>query len=84
MTSGLQEVVGIFPGVLRPRTGAGVEFTPLLRTSAEGGTLTYDQATTRGMFGGSSLSPNRPHFASGRSYTIAAHLEGDAPTADKE
>ncbi|MCA1685928.1 MAG: Gldg family protein, partial [Planctomycetia bacterium] len=83
VTSGLQEVVGIFPGLLRPKAGVGVEFTPLLRTNAEGGTLAYDQATTRGMLGGMSLNPVRPHFATGKAYTLAAHLEGEAPAVSK-
>ncbi len=83
-TSGLQEVVAIFGGLLRPKPGAGVEFTPLMRTNAEGGTLAYDQATTRGMMGGMSLNPSRPHFPSGRAYTLAARLQGDAPAAAPE
>ncbi len=80
-TSGLQEVVAIFAGLLRPKGGSGVEFTPLLRTSEEGGTLRYDEATTRGMFGGMTLNQNRPHFPSGRAYTLAARIQGDAPAA---
>jgi ABC-2 type transport system permease protein len=79
VTSGLQEVVAIFPGLLRPRSGAGTEFTPLLHTSAEGGTLQYSDATTRGMFGGMGLNNNRPHFATGKAYTLAAHIKGEAP-----
>ena len=84
VTSGLQEVVGIFAGLLRPKGGPGPEFTPLLRTNAEGGTLPWDKATTRSMFGGLSLMPNRPHFATGMAYTLAAHIKGDAaPDATK-
>lgn len=79
VTSGLQEVVAIFPGLLRPRGGSGPEFTPLLRTSEEGGTLAWDRATRRGMFGGMTINPDRPHFATGKSYTLAAHIKGDAP-----
>jgi ABC-2 type transport system permease protein len=79
VTSSLQEVVAIFPGLLRPKGGPGPEFTPLLRTNAEGGTLPWDKATRRGMFGGMTLSPERPHFTSGKAYTLAAHLKGDAP-----
>jgi ABC-2 type transport system permease protein len=81
VTSGLQEVVAIFPGLLRAKGGSGAEFTPLLRTSPAGGTLPWDRATRRGMFGGMTLSPDRPHFPTGQSYTLAAHIRGDAPAA---
>jgi len=82
VTSGLQEVVMIFAGLLRPRGGPGPEFTPLLQTSTKGGTLAFDQATRRNMFGGVSPSPERPHFATGRPYTLAARLKGEAPAED--
>jgi ABC-2 type transport system permease protein len=84
LTSGLQQVVAIFPGLLRPKAGSGVDFTPLLRTNDEGGTLNYRDATTQGMFGGVTLKPNRPHFPSGQSYTLAAHLRGESPVASAD
>lgn len=84
LTSGLQELVAIFPGLLRPKGGGGPEFTALLRTNPEGGTLPWDKATTRGMFGGMTLVPNRPHFPSDQAYTLAAHIKGDAPAAPDE
>ena len=80
LTSGLQEVVAIFPGMLRSKGGSGPEFTPLLRTSTEGGTLPWDKATSRGMFGGMTVNPQRPHFATGEAYTLAAHLKGAGAT----
>jgi ABC-2 type transport system permease protein len=77
ITSGLQEVVAIFPGLLRPRGGAGPEFTPLLRTDDSGGTLQWSEATRQSFFGSAGLNPNRPHFPSGVAYTLAAHIQGD-------
>ena len=79
VTSGLQEIVGIFPGMLRARGGSGPDFTPLLRTNDSGGTLPWRDATQPGMFGGMTISPSRPHFATGAAYTLAAHIKGDAP-----
>ena len=79
VTSGLQEVVGIFPGLLRQRGGPGPEFIPLLRTNDSGGTLPFRDATRSGMFGGVAVNPSRPHFASGAAYTLAARIKGDAP-----
>lgn len=79
VTSGLQEVVGIFPGQLRSKGSPGIEFTPLLRTSVSGGTLPWSEATRQGIMGVSGINPNRRHLASGIGYTLAAHLRGDAP-----
>ena len=89
VTEGLQEVVGIFPGLLRPKGGPGPEFIPLLRTNAEGGTLPWRDATRQGFMGISGINPNRRHFATGKPYVLAAHLKGDAaparmPELDKE
>lgn len=89
VTKGLQEVVMIFPGQLRPKGGAGPEFIPLLRTSRDGGTIGFSEATRQNFMGAPSINPRRRHFATGRPYVLAAHLKGDAPPdpskpADKE
>ena len=88
LTEGLQEVVAIFAGALEPRGGPGPEFVPLLRTSRAGGIVPYDRLTRRGMFGGVTINNDRPHFPTGKAYTIAAHIKGDAAPssspADKE
>lgn len=77
ITTRLQEVFLPFPGLLRERTGeGGPEFTPLLRTSDLGGTLRFDEAVQQGPFGMSRIRPDRPHFPSGRSYVVAARLQG--------
>ncbi len=88
LTAGLQEVVAIFAGALKPRGGPGPEFTPLLRTSREGGIVPYDRLTRRGMLGGVSINNDRPHIPTGQPYTLAAHIKGDpapssAPAAEK-
>ncbi len=76
-TSKLQEVFLPFPGLLREGVSSEVlEFTPLLRTSDLGGTLSFDEAVQRGPFGMSRIRPERPHFPSGRSYVVAARLQG--------
>ena len=79
--SGLQEIVALFPGLLRPRSGSGPEFIPLLQTSPDGGTISWSKLTVRGPFGGMSIDPDRPHFATGRPYTLAAHIKGEASTS---
>jgi len=83
-TSGLQEVVALFPGLLRARNGgAGPEFTPLLRTSDKGGVIEWSEAVQQGFMGVSGINPRRRHFTSGQAYTLAARVKGAAP-ADKK
>jgi ABC-2 type transport system permease protein len=86
-SSGLQEIVTLFPGLLRPKTGgAGPEFIPLLRTSTTGGTLLWSEVVQQGFMGISGINPRRRHILSGMSYTLAARVTGQLPpesSADK-
>jgi ABC-2 type transport system permease protein len=79
ITRGLQEVVLIFGGLLRQRGGAGLEFTPLLRTNPNGGTLPFSSAMQQSFMGPSGINPNRPHFPTGMAYTLAARIQGKLP-----
>jgi ABC-2 type transport system permease protein len=84
VSSGLQEVVVLFPGLLRQRGGAGLDFTPLLRTNQSGGTLQWSDVTQQSFMGPSGINPNRPHFPTGLAYTLAARVQGKpAVEADK-
>jgi ABC-2 type transport system permease protein len=81
-TSGLQEVVVLFAGRLRERGSPAQKFIPLLRTSDQGGILTWSELTTPGLFGLGlpDLNPNRVHIPSGEAYTLAARLQGPPST----
>jgi ABC-2 type transport system permease protein len=83
ITKGLQEVVMIFTGLLRQRGGAGLDFTPLLRTSTSGGILSWNDATQQSFMGPQGINPNRPHFPTGTAYTLAARVQG-RPAAEPE
>jgi gliding motility-associated transport system permease protein/gliding motility-associatede transport system auxiliary component len=79
-TSGLQEIVTLFPGLLRPRTGgAGPEFVPLIRTNSSGGTIPWSEAVQQSFMGISGINPNRRYIPSDVSYTLAARITGTAP-----
>jgi ABC-2 type transport system permease protein len=78
-TTGLQEVVMLFGGVLRA-AGGGNEFTPLLRTNDLGGTLTWMDTVQRGMMG-PALNRYREYLPSGVAYTVAARVRGAGPSA---
>jgi ABC-2 type transport system permease protein len=85
-SAGLQEIVALFPGVLRSKSvGSGLEFTPLLRTGPNGGTIAWDRVVMQGFMGIQGINPRRPHIPSGLSYTLAARISGQvAGEAAKE
>ncbi|MGP0067895.1 MAG: Gldg family protein [Isosphaeraceae bacterium] len=79
-SSGLQEIVTIFPGLLRSRSGgSGLEFTPLLRTNRSGGVLFWNDIAQQSFMGFAGLSPRRRYIPSGDSYTLAARIAGQLP-----
>jgi ABC-2 type transport system permease protein len=82
-SSGLQEVVTIFPGLLRSKGGPGPELTPLLRTSSSGGTLLWSEVVQQGFMGISGINPRRRYIPTGLSYTLAARITGSAPADNK-
>jgi ABC-2 type transport system permease protein len=82
-TSGLQEMVLIFPGLLRAK-GASPEFTPLLRTNDSGGVIAWREAIQQSFMGVSGLNPYRRHFPSGTAYTLAARVQGQPATSEPE
>ncbi|MFM7593122.1 MAG: Gldg family protein [Isosphaeraceae bacterium] len=88
VTSGLQEVVTIFPGLLRTLPAVGPKVEPLLKTSDSGGLINFRQATSPGIFGNFQINPNRGHFPTGQPYVIAARVSGNPgtprPTVDAQ
>ena len=80
-SAGLQEIVTLFPGMLRPKAGAGPEFIPLLRTGAIGGTVPWSSLVQQSFMGISGINESRRHDPTNTTYTLAARLTG-LPTAD--
>jgi len=77
ISAGLQEIVMLFPGMLRAKGSPALKFIPLLRTSNGGGTERWDELVRPGLFG-NSLNRNRPHIPTGEAYTLAARVQGPA------
>lgn len=76
VSSGLQEMILLFPGYFKAR-GGGPDFTPLLRTDNQGGVVRFQEITTPS-FLGLGIDPRRAtHFATGEAYTLAARIEGE-------
>jgi ABC-2 type transport system permease protein len=83
VSSGLQDVVMLFPGVLRPGGVPGLEFEPLLRSSDLGGTLLYEEIVQRSFFG-VTLNRNRSYLPDRTSHILAARIKGKlAPEPEK-
>lgn len=78
VSAGLQEVVLLYPGVLRPR--AGVQFTPLIQTTADSGLVRWEDLVQRTLFG-ISLNQNLPHHPAGERQVLAARVRGRTATA---
>jgi ABC-2 type transport system permease protein len=73
MTAGLQEVVLLYAGHVKERTGAGVRFVPLLTTGPSSGTLRFDQLVQRTMFG-IAMTQGLPHRPGNESLAVAARV----------
>ena len=62
-SAGMQEIVTLFPGLLRSGSvGSGLEFTPLLRTGPTGGTIAWSDFAQQGFMGFSGVNPRRRHM----------------------
>ena len=80
ITSGLQEVVLLYPGHLRPRNDGRTSFVPLMTTGKNSGTLRWDQLVQRTMFG-TAMAQGLPHNPGKETLVVAARVTraGDAP-----
>ncbi len=77
ITAGLQEVVLLYPGVLKSEGGA--PFVPLLTTSADSGLSRIDQLVERSPFG-VSINQDAPHNPDNGNHVLAARIQGKGST----
>jgi ABC-2 type transport system permease protein len=76
ITSGLQEMVLLFPGYIEPGRDAMVQFTPLLTSTKRSGYNHRSAVFSRNFFGGMQLNDGRPLFPGGKELTLAARAKG--------
>lgn len=74
VTSGLQEVVLLYPGAIAPRSGSGVEFTQLLTAGKDAGALRWTDLVQPSIFGGFSILRGIPHTAGKDIHILAARV----------
>lgn len=77
-TSGLQEVVCLYPGYLQSAAGSPFKFDPLLRTGRVSGLLGWSSLIQQSFFG-MTMNRNPRRQPTGESYILAAHVHGSAP-----
>lgn len=75
-TSGLQELVAMFPGFVRASPTSQLAFTPLIRSTTASGTLRKDEIYTRSFFGMGGFNERRAHIPTTEDYVLAAHVSG--------
>ena len=74
-TSGLQQLVMMFPGLIRAKVG-GPDVTPLLRVGNITGTNPFSQVVQQSFMGISGINPNRRFLPTSQEYTLAARIQG--------
>ncbi|MBI1355970.1 MAG: ABC transporter [Acidobacteria bacterium] len=75
VTAGLQEVVALYGGTIQAQEGAETEFTPLLRSGKDSGTMLWFRLVQQS-FLGVQLATNLPHEPDAESYVMAAEIRG--------
>jgi ABC-2 type transport system permease protein len=76
ITAGLQEMVMLYPGVLKSRSDAPGEVIPLLETSGDSGAVRFDEIVERSMFGGVGINPDVKHTPEEGKQVLAMRTKG--------
>ena len=81
-TSGLQELILLFPGFINKGSSPDVEFEPLVKSGLVSGTQQYARMVQRSFFGSQLNVRGLPHRPTAVDYTLAARVRSAAVTAD--
>jgi ABC-2 type transport system permease protein len=80
-SSGLQEVVLLYPGSVQKASSSSYEFQPLLKSGRLSGTWSYSQLVQRSFFGAQLVRPTR-HIPNDLDYVLAAQIRGKGASSD--
>ncbi|MEZ5401195.1 MAG: Gldg family protein [Bryobacteraceae bacterium] len=80
VSSGLQEAVLLYPGMLKSRNDEKLKVTPLIETGKASGTLRWSQLVQRSIFG-TAMAQGLPHKPDGETYMLAARVKGPGRNA---
>jgi len=76
ITAGLQEVVLLYPGMLRARPDAAGRVIPLLETSGDSGTVRWEDLVERTMLGSVAINDNVKHTPENGKQVLAVRVSG--------
>lgn len=78
VTSGLQELLMLYSGRIRPRENSGLDFEPLLRIGLRSGTSQWSDLMSPSFFGMQFQDPSRVRREqTGEADVVAAHITGE-------
>lgn len=78
VSAGLQEMVLLYAGEIKARSDATTRITPLLETTAGGGTLRWEDLVQRSLFGGVAVNQQLERKSDGARHTLAVRVSGAA------
>jgi ABC-2 type transport system permease protein len=81
-SSGLQELVFLFPGSFRASVSSKYEFQPLVKTSMAAGSTNYSQLVQRSFFGIQLMPPMFRRRPGDQDYVLAAQVNGEGAAND--
>ena len=76
ITSGLQQVLLVFPGAIQAQMGSTLAIVPLLRAGQQTGVVAHDEILQRSFLGPTGINPNRRLRSTRESYILAARITG--------
>jgi len=76
ITSGLQQMLFLFPGSVRRRNSSELNYTPLVQTGRDTGTVGYDEILEQSFFGAGGLNPRRRMIPTREVYDLAVRIQG--------
>ncbi len=79
VSSGLQQLLFVFPGSVAKVNASEMTFTTLVETGTKTGTVDVQQIAPMAMFGMMQISDERKQISTSRPYTLAARIQGELP-----
>lgn len=83
VSSGLHQLLFVFPGSISGLNASDMTFTPLAETGTKTGTVDVQQIAPMAMFGMMQISDERVQTPTGREYVMAARIQGELPAEPK-